>query len=265
MTDTDMDLTEDMSPYSHSAVWYNTLYEELKDYAAEATAVMQIVRRYVVEDNPSLLDVACGTGLHLSHLLPYCGQVAGLDMSEQQLEAARQRMPDVNFIQADMREFRLSRPGFLGYDPAFYDVVTCLFSSIGYMRDVEQLQQAIQSMAYHLHRGGVIIVEPWLTPETYDEGKLHGDNIVKENLRLSRMNISEVIREPGLPPRARMEMHYLVGTPDGIERFIEVHELTLFTREQYFEAFKAAGLKAEFDPNGLSSNGRGVFVATKSG
>lgn len=263
MTNTDVNLAEDTSPYSRSAVWYDTLYEELKDYAAEATAVMQIVRRYVVEDNPSLLDVACGTGLHLSHLLPYCGRVTGLDMSEQQLEAARLRMPDVNFIRADMREFRLSKPGFLGYDRSFYDVVTCLFSSIGYMRDIEQLEQAIKSMAYHLHTGGVNIVEPWLTPETYDEGKLHGDNIVNEDRRLSRMNISEVIREPDLPPRSRMEMHYLVGTQDGIEHFREVHELTLFTRAQYFEAFKAAGLKAEFDPAGISNNGRGVFVATK--
>ena len=45
-----------------------------------------------------------------------------------------------------------------------FDVVTCLFSSIGYVGTVERLDQAIATMAAHLEPGGTLIVEPWLSP-----------------------------------------------------------------------------------------------------
>ena len=54
---------------------------------------------------------------------------------------------------ADMTSFDLGRR---------FDVVTCLFSSIGYVGTAERLDQAIATMAAHLEPGGTLIVEPWL-------------------------------------------------------------------------------------------------------
>jgi SAM-dependent methyltransferase len=183
--------------------------------------------------------------------------VVGVDKSAEQLKVARKRLPDsVPLYQMDMCD--------LSELDGSFDAVTCLFSSIGYMSTVENLHLAIAEMTNKLNPGGVLIVEPWLTPETYTVGSLHGDNVTnKPNLRISRMNIAEIIEEPGLPPRSFMEMHYLVGRPSGIERFREEHVLTLFTTEQYLEAISAAGLEARFDPDGLSDNGRGVFIGIK--
>ncbi|MBI2798097.1 class I SAM-dependent methyltransferase [Candidatus Saccharibacteria bacterium] len=171
MTNTNMDTTEDMTAYTHSAVWYDTLYESLKDYSVEASRVLEIAEQRTGKHprDMSLLDVACGTGLHLQHLAAWFSKVVGIDLSPQQLEMARKRLPEVNLICADMLTFSLSTPGFLDRNPSFFDVVTCLFSSIGYMRDTEQLEVAIMNLARHRNTGGVIIVEPWLTPDTYDE------------------------------------------------------------------------------------------------
>ena len=56
-----------------------------------------------------------------------------------------------------------------------------------------------------------------------------------------------------------MSFEYLVGTPAGIEAFSERHEAALFTDEEYRQAFVAAGLSVEHDPEGLI--GRGLYIA----
>jgi hypothetical protein len=51
-----------------------------------------------------------------------------------------------------------------------------------------------------------------------------------------------------------------VGTPNGLERFNERHELGLFAVELYLDAFRAAGLEADHDPEGPM--GRGLYIAS---
>ena len=42
------------------------------------------------------------------------------------------------------------------------------------------------------------------------------------------------------------DIHYLVGTPQGIKYFIEREELGLFTREEYTESLETAGLEVSY-------------------
>ena len=79
-------------------------------------------------------------------------------MTPEMLEVARARHPEITFHQGDMRTFDLGRR---------FDVVTCLFSSIGYLRSPSDLRAAVINMARHLQPGGVLIIEPWLTEETW--------------------------------------------------------------------------------------------------
>ncbi len=51
-----------------------------------------------------------------------------------------------------------------------YDAVTCLFSAIGYVRTADRMQRAVACMARHVKPGGVLIVEPWLTPQDWKPG-----------------------------------------------------------------------------------------------
>jgi hypothetical protein len=55
-----------------------------------------------------------------------------------------------------------------------------------------------------------------------------------------------------------IEFHYLVGTPRGVEHFTELHELGLYTHEEYLAAFEACGLDIRYEKDGLI--GRGVYV-----
>ena len=79
--------------FSKSAKFYNALYGSMdKDYVAEAQKVHQIIQQYKRSPGNTLLEVACGTGLHAS-LLQKDYQVEGLDLDPEMLAVARQNYP----------------------------------------------------------------------------------------------------------------------------------------------------------------------------
>jgi SAM-dependent methyltransferase len=174
-------------------------------------------------------------------------QVEASDLDAEMLAVARQNYPDIPFHQGDMADFDLGKQ---------FDAITCLFSSIGYVKTKEKLGQAIQTMTRHLHPGGVLIVEPWFSPEQWKPGRVSALFVDQPDLKISRMNISEV--EDRL---SFFVFHYTVGTPQGVEYFTERHELGLFTHEEYLEAFHKAGLEISHDPEGL--DGRGLYIGLK--
>jgi SAM-dependent methyltransferase len=228
--------------FTRSARFYDAVYS-FKDYAAEAERIHALIE----ERSPgasTLLDVACGTGKHLERLRAWY-EVTGLDLDPELLEIAQERLGDVELHEGDMTTFSLDRR---------FDVVTCLFSSIGYVGTVDRLGSAIAAMTVHLEPGGVLIVEPWLTPDVWMVDRPHLLTVDEPELKIARMT------HPGRDGRlAIMNFEYLIGTPAGIEAFSERHEAALFTDEEYRDAFVAAGLSVEHDPDGLI--GRGLYIA----
>ena len=136
--------------YARSSELYDLLYAA-KDYGAEARQLRDIIQRHQPNAR-TLLDVACGTGRHLERLREWYA-VAGLDAEPGLLEVARRRLPGVPLHEGDMRDFQLGT----------FDVVTCLFSAIGYMQTPDDLARAVRVMAGHLQTAGVLIIEPWLS------------------------------------------------------------------------------------------------------
>ncbi|MEZ4729969.1 MAG: class I SAM-dependent methyltransferase [Caldilineaceae bacterium] len=194
----------------------------------------------------TLLDVGCGTGSHLPYLAEQY-QVTGLDASADMLAIARQRHPNVSFHQVDMTAFAL---------PQRFNVITCLFSAIGYVLSVERLFLAIQTMAQHLQPGGVLLVEPWLKPTDYRSGSVHSTFVDQPELRIARMCVSRLQERVSV-----MEMHYLVATPQGVNYFTDLHELMLFSHDEYLQAFASAHLQTTYDAAGLT--GRGLYIGVK--
>lgn len=233
--------------FSKSAKFYNALYASMgKDYPAEAQKVHALIQRHKKSPGNTLLEAACGTGRHASVLQKFY-RVEGLDLDPEMLAVAGQNYPDIPFHQADMAQFELGKQ---------FDAITCLFSSIGYVKTKQRLESAVQTMARHLLPGGVLIVEPWFTPGQWKPGRVSALIVDQPDLKISRINISEA---EGL--LSFFVFHYTVGTPQGIEYFTEKHELGLFTQEEYLEAFHKAGLEVLHDPEGL--DGRGLYIGLK--
>jgi ubiquinone/menaquinone biosynthesis C-methylase UbiE len=228
--------------FSRSAKYYDVVYS-FKQYDAEAKKIHDLIQRHKTSAGVHLLDVACGTGGHIAWLAQHY-LIDGTDLDPEMLEVARRRYPELRFHEADMASFDLGRR---------FDAVICLFSSIGYVKTVQRLRRAVACMARHLETGGVLIVEPWLTAADYRTGMPHALFVDRPDLKIARINVSAA--------RGRLsvlDFHYLIATPDGVEKFQERHELGMFSHEEYSAAFERAGLSVAFDPEGLT--GRGLYI-----
>ncbi len=232
--------------FTKSAEFYDAIYS-WKDYAAEAAQLGILIEQNKRSPGKMLLDVACGTGHHLQYLNEaYQGE--GMDLDGEMLKIARERCPGVTFYQGDMVNFDLGKQ---------YDVVTCLFSSIGYAKTLERLNSALRAIARHLVSGGIAIIEPWLMPGEYIPKHVAARFVDLPDLKIARINTAQLEGDVSI-----LAFEYLIGTPEGVEHLSERHELTLFSDIQYRAAFIAAGLTVALDTPGL--DGHGLYVGVKS-
>lgn len=235
--------------FSESAEFYDLIYGAMKDYAAEARAIAELLRRTHPQAS-TVLDVACGTGEHARLLAAEHGfRVDGVDLDPAFVRIAAAKNPSGRFERADMAAFELGRR---------YDAVLCLFSSIGYVRTEDRLRGALACFRDHLAPGGVVIVEPWFRPDTFSAGQTTSKTIEAEGLRIVRTSATEVVGR-----LSRVRFDYRIEGPEGLRQATEIHELGLFTVEEMMAAFAAARLAVDHDPQGLT--GRGLYIARAEG
>lgn len=233
--------------YRNSPVAYDLLHSARgKDYGREAAEVVARIRTHRPAAR-SILDVACGTGLHLAAFAGLGFEVDGVELSEEMIDVARQRVPGVALHQGDMRTFRLGRQ---------FDAVVCLFSAIGYMSTLDDLGTAVATMCDHLVDGGVLVVEPWFEPDDWHDGTVYAESAQTADLAVAR--VSRSWREGD---ESCIEMHYVMGTQDRTWSFSEAHRMGLWTTDQQLDVYRAAGLSVEHEDRGLI--GRGLIVGVK--
>jgi len=233
--------------FSKSEKYYDEIYGAMgKDYVAEANKTHTFIQKHKHTDGNTLLDVACGTGAHAGPLSEYY-KVAGLDLDPDMLKVAHKKYPKIRFHQGDMTSFELGRQ---------FDIIVCLFSSIGYVKTNVRLQKAVKTMSRHLLPGGVLLIEPWFNVKQWTLRRVSLLRVEKPDLKIVRMGYGSKRGNISL-----LDLHYLIGTPKGIEHHIEHHELGMFTHEEYLDAFRFAGLKTTHDKKGL--DGRGLYIGRK--
>ncbi len=98
-----------------------------------------------------LLDLGCGTGRLCAHLGPRGLACIGVDLSDDMLEIARQKVPAANFLKANIVE-----P--LPLPEGSFDYAACLFSTLGMIRGAENRAQAIANVSRLLKPGGRFVL-----------------------------------------------------------------------------------------------------------
>jgi SAM-dependent methyltransferase len=150
----------------------------------------------------------------------------------------------------DFRRFDLERT---------FDLVTCLFSSIGHVRDESDLDAAIAAMARHVAPGGALLLEPWLTPDSVDEDfPATLDTVSTERGVCARASRSERRGDVLV-----VQYAWSVATDSAIHTAEESFRMPLFTQERYERAVTDAGLSASWLEVSALSAGRGLLVGLR--
>ncbi len=233
--------------YKKLAKYYDLIYH-WKEYEKEAYSIKDLIKKYKKSDGNKLLDVGCGTGKHLECFKDDFS-CTGIDINNEMVEVAKENVKDAIFEQGDMIDFNLKTE---------FDVILCLFSSIGYVKTYSNLEKTMLNFSNHLKKGGVLIIEPWFTKSTYWVGTPGMTTYDGKDVKIARVNTTKIEGDLSL-----MEMHYLIAEKDeDVIHFVDTHELGLFETDRTLEFMEKANFKSEFLKDGLMKD-RGLFIGVK--
>ena len=233
--------------HNQLAKYYDRVYS-FKDYLDEAVRLQNLIIKYLKSGENMLLDVACGTGLHLKYLKDdfVC---TGVDISKSMLKIARKNVKDVTFKEADMKTMRLRKK---------FDVIICILSSIGYVKTVTSLEKTIGNFSDHLKKGGLVLIEPSHSKSFYLRGEPKITTYDGKDTKIARINFSKTRKTTAV-----LNMHILIADRGkDAKYYLDAHELGLFGVNLTLKLMVQAGLKSKYLKTGLTTE-RGLFVGIK--
>ncbi len=236
--------------YRDLAEYYDLIYSARdKDYEKESEDLKKIILRHKKTKGKRLVDVACGTGRHLGYLKKYFSCI-GVDINKEIIKIARRKVKGVKFKKASMVTMRLNKK---------FDVITCLFSSIGYVKTYSNLRKTLSNFSDHMVEGGVLVIEPWLNEKVYKVGSPHLTVYDGKDVKIARANISKKKGNISI-----LDMHYLIAERDkDVKYFSDRHELGMFKVDKFLKIMKNSGFEVKFIKKGLGQNERGLYLGIK--
>lgn len=155
-------MTQGMHFYKGRHAELYDLFYASKPYVQEAEFVHRCIIKHGGERRrgKTLLELACGTGSHAIHFAKLGYQITAVDNSPEMLRQAEEKAAKENvhiaFKELDMRD--------LSQAPGVYDVVVCLFDSLGYVQTDASLSNVFSGVNARLRDGGLFIFEFWHAP-----------------------------------------------------------------------------------------------------
>jgi SAM-dependent methyltransferase len=141
-------VSEELVPselFDEDYLWFmEDALEERSDAEVEL-----ILRLLELPDGASVLDAPCGHGRIANRVSAIGCRVTGLDSSRLFLDIARERGPDVEYVEGDLRD--------MPFDGRF-DAAISWFSSFGYFDD-EGNRRVLEGFRRALKPGGKLLIE----------------------------------------------------------------------------------------------------------
>jgi SAM-dependent methyltransferase len=162
--------------YSELAEIYDQLYLNIFNYEQDAEFVDSIFKKYQINE---LLELGCGSG-HLAQLLVQKGyKTTGVDLYEEMLQIARRRLPEMEFVQQDIRNLKFDKQ---------FDGIIAMGRMFTYMTTNEDIEQSIHSIASCLNSDGFFLFDNFSAPHFIknfkeNQEKVHEVDLGSRNIK----------------------------------------------------------------------------------
>lgn len=226
--------------YTSIAGWFHLLTRP-EDYAEEAGIFTRAIREALPEAK-TVLELGSGGGNNAWHMQK-AFQLTLSDLSEDMLQISRRLNPDLPHHQGDMRSLRLERT----FDAVFIHDAVC------YLTSETDLRRAFDTAFVHTRPGGVALVVPDHTRETYrdstDCGGHDGDQVTPPQPGRA-LRYLEWCYDPDPSDTTYIcDFAYLLREgASEVRTLYDRHILGLFPRAVWLEQLEAAGFRAQAIP-----------------
>ena len=217
-----------MLPFNEYAQFYDLLNKD-KPYAEEMEFILEELAHHQKEPPFGVLELGCGTGKHLALLADKGCHVVGIDASEQMIQMAKERHPELDFRVQNIKE--------LSVDGKF-DVVMSLFHVMNYLGSTPALTQVMQRVSSLLKPGGIFLFDSWYGPAVqHDQPTSRKREFSNGELKITRTS------HPDHNALARTVKVIFDFNIQGKQRFQEEHLMRYYFTSEIENAILAAGLQ----------------------
>ena len=214
------------------------LLNEGKPYKDEIDFVQALYARYCgsAENLRSVLDLGCGSGLHLSKI-DHTIRKTGIDLSEDMLRLAKSRnIPNSTFETANVGDYRSNTK---------FDLIYSLFHVMSYQSTEIELSNALQTVHDNLEAGGLAVFDFWHRAAwDQDPPVTRVTTKIGPSLQVKRISVPKVDYLTGL---VSIEMDIFIHETGSVENtfihFLEHHDLRAYTLRELTLASTLCGLR----------------------
>ncbi len=230
-------MTTAMQPYRKLSTVYDRMGAD-RHSLKMTEYCRQIFRRFEIHPE-SGLDLCCGTGTALQVFADWGISMSGLDRSAPMLAVAARKLSGrrIKLYQKSLPRFRILRTDKSNQTGRF-DLVTCFYDSLNYLKNGRELQAAFRTVYRHLSPGGWFIFD-MNTPAALKilwGGQVYAD--ARDDLAWVWKNYySEKTRS------AECHATCFVKTGRTWERFDEVHTERAHDNEKIISFLERAGFE----------------------
>jgi SAM-dependent methyltransferase len=241
--------------YEGIADWWPVISPP-SEYAEEAALYVEMIRGAARSSGlgpvREVLELGSGGGNNASHM-KRAFALTLVEPADRMREVSRALNPECLHFAGDMRNVRLGRT----FDAVF------VHDAVDYMTTEDDLLAALATVAAHLSPGGVALVVPDATAETFEEATEHGggEDAGGRKARYLQWTL------PPAPGETSYTVHYafLLRELDGSVRTVhDVHRCGVFGRATWLRLFAEVGLSATLAPRTIEGIVYDSFVGLRA-
>lgn len=205
-------------------------FKQHRDYTLEAATIDDLLKQYGGPATRSVVELGCGTGSLLEELATYDYEVTGVDSSSAMLDRARKKLGEnTPLIESDFTSYKPSSK---------HDAVLWIDGAIGYVSDKE-LPDTLKNISQNiLAQSGVVVIEPWYSPETWEPDTNH---LVTHTTETGEI----YVRMSHGSADGSVDFHHLIADQNGIQHLVGNTKFWLHNNDQVCEVLAESGLEVK--------------------